>query len=111
MDVLETNSVAHDVRILIAATSSIGPHNASHFAANSNSIFFVAGSSFAIRKLRTCPALAGSGLEELPLEDAPPFQRAVSMELNDDKSALASARVVFSATCSVCCADCFSGAM
>ena len=62
--------------------------------AKSNSIFFVVGSSFAIRKLRTCPGRTPSGLDGPSA--APPFQRACSMELSDDKSGFDSTGVSFS---------------
>src|SRR5882724_6237913 len=104
MYVLETNSVAHRLLLLLSVFRDL----ASYLDASSNSIFFDAASSFAMRKLRTCPALAASGLDMLPLpplEAAPPFQRAVSMELNDDKSALPSACAAFSGSV------CFSGTM
>jgi hypothetical protein len=51
---------------------------------NSNSIFFVAESSFAIRNLQICPARNDSGLASSA--GAPLFQRARSMEPSDDKS-------------------------
>ena len=62
-----------------------------HFTgyANSNSIFFAAGSSLAIRNLRICPARTASGLASLAA--APPFQCALSFELSDDKSGFAEA--------------------
>src|SRR5208337_2062906 len=52
--------------------------------ANSTSIFFAARSSFTMRKLRICPARAGSVLAGAP---APLFHRACSMELKEDRSA------------------------
>src|SRR5437879_13380574 len=55
---------------------------------NSTSIFLAARSSFTMRKLRTCPARAGSALTGAP---APVFQRAWSMELNEERSAAAGA--------------------
>src|ERR1035437_2190082 len=61
------------------------------YYANSNSIFFATASSFAIRKLRICPARMASGLDAPPA--TPPFQRAFSMELSADRSAFDSARV------------------
>src|ERR1019366_842705 len=61
------------------------------YYANFNSIFFATASSFAIRKLRICPARMASGLDTPPA--APPFQRAFSMELSADRSVFASARV------------------
>src|SRR5258708_32806160 len=88
----------------MTATYRSRSDNASHFEANSSSIFFAVASSLAMRKLRICPALAASGLDVLPPEAMLPFQRAVSMELNDDRSALASVLVT-------ACSACFSGAI
>ena len=54
--------------------------------AGSTTIFFAARSICVMRKLRTCPARAGSALTGAP---APVFQRACSMELSDERSAFA----------------------
>src|SRR5690242_18354592 len=54
---------------------------------SSSSIFFAALSSLAIRKLRICPARAGSGLEGPP---PPVFQRVCNIELSEERSAFVS---------------------
>src|SRR5208337_1408023 len=50
---------------------------------DSNSIFLVAGSSFAILNLRTCPARMDSGLASSVV--GPLFQRACSIEPKDER--------------------------
>src|SRR5947209_10032052 len=52
--------------------------------ASSTKIFFAARSRLVMRKLRTCPARAGSVVETAD----PLFQRACSIELNEDRSPL-----------------------
>ena len=54
--------------------------------AGSTTIFFAARSICVMRKLRTCPARAGSALTGAP---APVFQRACSMVLSEERSAFA----------------------
>src|SRR4029077_20113535 len=56
-----------------------------YFFANSNSIFFAAGSSLLILKLRICPAEEASGLAAMG--EAPLFQRCCNTELSDPRSA------------------------
>src|ERR1700692_43290 len=57
--------------------------------AGSSSIFLASGSILAIRKLRICPAPIASGFAAPLL--TPPFQRACSIELSDEKSNLPAA--------------------
>src|SRR5215831_9456261 len=70
--------------------STVGSAKAVLLQASSSSIFFAAGSSFAMRKLRTSPARISSFF--VFLCDDPLFHRACSMELSDDKSAFTGAR-------------------
>jgi len=76
-------------------TEDTGAHRGTSYApcasgySNSTSIFLVAASSLVMRKLRISPVRAGSAFAA---GAGPLFQRACSMELNDDRSALFSSR-------------------
>ena len=62
--------------------------------ASSSSIFFRAGSSLRIRKLRICPDRAGSRLAEEDPAAWPCFHLAASMVLRAERSALAGSATV-----------------
>jgi hypothetical protein len=65
------------------------------FYASSNSMLFVSGLNFVIRKVRICPELRGSDLDAGP--DVPPdFHRALSMDVSADKSRFAAGLLVCS---------------
>src|SRR5208282_6108484 len=68
----------------IASPSSRGQQVGDY--SNSNSILFVSGSSLAMRNLRICPARIASGFSSAA--GGPLFQRACSIEPNDDRLGL-----------------------
>jgi hypothetical protein len=74
----------------VQSWTSVAANGQSYSYAGSTTIFFAARSICVIRKLRTCPARAGSALTGAP---APVFQRACSIELSEERSAAAGAEV------------------